>query len=362
MIINKFALLFFCVLRCLSTNEESKQIIILNDEITTIKSPIHCISDIYFVFRNELYKTCVQHVTQGKTEIHVLVQKQVNSTWETQQKLLEHKRWFQLPAVFSFVQDNEIIIIVCKYKGITSREGTTCERWNSSTGTNYTKELVNIEQETFEKQNLDSYAADPLTVKDKKMLHICGMRSYEFQNEDKDSFISCVASEDKGKTWRTKIIILYEQFKKRVAYFYLRPLVFADEFGFYCYSRVSTNDTDRGGKYMKCTQEATYEKNKEYKFRCEDVNLIKQDKSLQNVTKLNGYYITSYAKKNNFNECYLYYTESNAIVVKPTVHNVDLNGCYGGSFVKVNEGKVLFIYSTGYGIQNIHTLNYTRYD
>ncbi|GAB65355.1 hypothetical protein PCYB_053730 [Plasmodium cynomolgi strain B] len=359
MIIQKIAILFFFVLRCyLSTNIESKNIIILNDEIKTIKSPIHCINEIYFLFQDELYKTCIQHVIRGRTEIHVLIQKQINSTWETQAKLFEDKLWFHVPSVFNFVLDDEIIIVICRYKSVNKKEGATCERWKSVTGTTYKKESLQI-GETFANKNIDSYASVPLKISKKKFLLICGIHSYEYQDSNKDNFISCIASEDKGATWRTQIHINYEQFKKGIPYFYLRPLIFDDEFGFYFFSRISTINTGRGGNYMTCTPEAT----NEYKFICKDVNnLIKENKSLQNITKLSGYYITSYVKKDNFNECYLYYTEHNAIVVKPKVQNYDLNGCYGGSFVKLDEEDALFIYSTGHGVQNIHTLHYTRYD
>ncbi|KNA00954.1 hypothetical protein PVNG_03061 [Plasmodium vivax North Korean] len=366
MIVTKIAIfLFFFLfsfLRCLSTNTQSKNIIILNDEITTIKSPIHCITDIYFLFRNELYKTCTQHVIKGRTEIHVLVQKKINSTWETQTKLFKDHMWFELPSVFNFIHNDEIIIVICRYKQKSKRKETICERWNSVTGTIYRKEDVQIGKEAFDNKNLDSYQSVPLTVKNKKFLLICGILSYEYKTVNKDNFISCVASEDKGRTWGTKILINYEELQKGIPYFYLRPIIFGDEFGFYFYSRISTNNTARGGNYMTCTLDVTNEGKKEYKFKCKHVSLIKPDKSLQNVTKLNGYYITSYVKKDNFNECYLYYTEQNAIVVKPKVQNDDLNGCYGGSFVKLDESKALFIYSTGYGVQNIHTLHYTRYD
>ncbi|ANQ06839.1 Uncharacterized protein PCOAH_00012670 [Plasmodium coatneyi] len=362
MILTKIALLFFFVLTCLSTNKASKQIIILNDEITTIKSPIHCIVDIYFLYRNELYKTCIHHVAKGSTEIHVLVQKRINNTWKTQKTLLQDKTWYQLPFVFNFIQGNEIIIVVCRYKGLTKKEGATCERWSSVTGTIYNKEYISIDEKSLISKNLDSYASAPLTISNKKFFHICGIHSDEYENAKKDNFISCLASEDKGKTWSTKILINYEQFKEGIPYFYLRPLVFNDEFGFYSYSRVSTSNTDRGGNYMKCTRDVNHRRYNEYKFTCRDVELIKKNKSLQNITKLNGYYITSYVHKNNSNECYLYYTENNAIVVKPKVENNNLNGCYGGSFVKLNESEVLFIYSTGHGVQNIHTLYYTRYD
>lgn len=246
---------------------------------------------------------------------------------------------------------------------MTKGEGVACDRWSSTTGTNYNKGNINIDAQALTKMNLDSYASFPIPIEDKAIIHICGVHSYEYQNVNQNNFISCLASEDKGTTWGDiKIHIYYDQFQEGVPYFYLRPLVFNDEFGFYLYSRISSNNADRGGKYMKCILNPTNSRNKEYTFKCTNVNLIKEDKSLQNITKLNGYYVTSYAKKNNFNECYLYYTENNAIVVKPKVQNYELNGCYGGSFVKFNESKALFIYSTGHGVQNIHTLHYTRYE
>ncbi|EUD65089.1 hypothetical protein C922_04489 [Plasmodium inui San Antonio 1] len=362
MIVTKIAILFFFVLRCLSTNKKNKQIIILNDEIATIKNPIHCINDIYFLFKKELYRTCIQHIIKLRTEILVLVQKRVDDSWKTQKELFKDEIWLDLPSVFSFVLEDEIIIIICRYVHKAKRTGTTCKRWNSNTGTIYQQGEVKIDNEAFAYKNMDSYSSVPLVISNKKFLQICGILSYAYKSVDENNFISCFASEDKGRTWRTRILINYEQVQKEESSFYLRPIVLDNEFGFYFYSRISNSKKIRGGNYMTCTREDRNGRNNEYKFKCKDVDLFKKDKALQNLTKLNGKYITSYVKQENFDECYVYYTEHNAIVMKPQVHKSRPCGCYRGSFVKVDEEKTLFVYSTGYGVHNIHTLHYISYD
>ncbi|GAW79855.1 hypothetical protein, conserved [Plasmodium gonderi] len=363
MLILKFAFLIFFVLRCLSRNrQKDKSVIIINDEIKTIKSPIHCILAVYFVLRNELYKTCVQHITKKQSEIHVIVQKNVEDTWKTQEKLFSDLSWVEVPSIFNFINKDEAVIIICKYKDKSKEDGAICERWSTSTGENYTKEDVAIDKEVFNNKNIESYTSHPLKISNKEYFLICGVRYFDYENDSIDNFISCSASEDKGRKWTTKILINYKQYKSRMPHSYVKPVVLNDEFGLYFYSRRSTSHSSREYKYMKCTKDEKHTNDNEYKFNCSDVNVTRSNKILQNITKLNGHYLTNYILRDNFKECYLYYSDENAIVIKPKIQNYNLSGCYEGSFINLNESKSLFIYSTGYGVQNIHSLYCLKYD
>ncbi|KOB89305.1 hypothetical protein PFDG_04853 [Plasmodium falciparum Dd2] len=49
-------------------------------------------------------------------------------------------------------------------------------------------------------------------------------------------------------------------------------------------------------------------------------------------------------------------------LIKPEKYGNTTAGCYGGTFVKIDENRTLFIYSSSQGIYNIHTIYYANYE
>ncbi|SBS99762.1 cysteine-rich protective antigen, putative [Plasmodium ovale curtisi] len=340
------------------SSTKNGSVILINDDISTVTDEKYCMQDSYFLFHDELYKICIQHLIKNDIEISIYVQKEVKNSWETQEELISDVNTKKPFSLHTYIDDNEIVIIMCKCVNDLSIDRNECYRWDSTNGNFFKKEDITIPDSAFNKRRMTSYTLYPLTISTKKILLLCGINIDPYVPQKKEEFIYCIGSENRGKTWMRKVQIIYEGFQPNGIYYHLTPHIFNDELGFHFYSLVGANNTGVGGEYIVCKPE----KGMLYRMKCENANLGKEGKSLQDLTKMNGYYIASYVNKEKSNECYLYYTSENAIILNPKKQGYLMNGCYSGFFVKINESSTLFIYAPDYGTYNIHTIKYMRYD
>ncbi|ETW32031.1 hypothetical protein PFFCH_00528 [Plasmodium falciparum FCH/4] len=153
----------------------------------------------------------------------------------------------------------------------------------------------------------------------------------------------------------TKIVIKYDNYKLGVQYFFLRPYISKNDLSFHFYVGDNINNV-KNVNFIECTHE------KDLEFVCSNRDFLKDNKVLQDVSTLNDEYIVSYGNDNNFAECYIFFNNENSILIKPEKYGNTTAGCYGGTFVKIDENRTLFIYSSSQGIYNIHTIYYANYE
>ncbi|SBT75076.1 hypothetical protein PMLGA01_050030300, partial [Plasmodium malariae] len=127
---------------------------------------------------------------------------------------------------------------------------------------------------------------------------------------------------------------------------------------FYFYTGVNISTKSTGGQYIACS----VDNGTNISFSCNDVNLFKENKLLQNITKLSDHYLTNYIDKDYLDLCYLYFTKENAIMIGSQKHIYNDHRCYNSSIIKEDESTFFFTYYNGHGLQNMHSIHYTQYD
>ncbi|SBT87544.1 uncharacterized protein PMUG01_05040800 [Plasmodium malariae] len=358
MILLRIALFLLHIVVYLCSERKNKNIILINDETSSLNNTTQCSQDVHFAFKKELYKYCVEHDIKN-TESHVYIQKKENNRWISQSELLGKFYKIKPVSIFNFVDDNQIILIICEYINNDKTNTKDCYRWSSQDGTTFTKENVVIDNDIFNNKNYSSYSSAPLKISNKTYLLICGTHSNQLKNnKNEDHLASCTASDDDGRNWRTQIKINYSGFQADSPFFALTPHIFNDELGFYFYTGVNISTKSTGGQYIACS----VDNGTNISFNCNDVNLFKENKLLQNITKLSDHYLTNYIDKDYLDLCYLYYTKENAIMIGSPKHIYNDHKCYNSSIIKEDESTFFFTYYKGHGLQNMHSIHYTQYD
>ncbi|CRG83975.1 cysteine-rich protective antigen, putative [Plasmodium relictum] len=347
-LLKKFSFFYFIFL--LYKFIKGHHISLVNDEYYVVNSPIFCIRESFMYFRNEVYRVCVNSNEDEDFNIHIYVQKRKGNSWEIEDELLKGKKKKSFISFFSYVYDEEIIIILCDFEGYGKNKKINCFRSHSSTGVDFTTENINVPHDIFNNKDLSYYSSFPYEFNGEKYLLICGIINYIFKSYEGD-FIGCAASSDKGSTWNTKFHFRYDGTKHFTSYFLLKVKIFNNKLAFF-FHYASTSE--ESGKYIECSNKSNND------FYCEDVHFDKE-KSLRSVIKLNDYFITSFVNKNDRKACYLYYTNENSFLIKPKNTGDELSGCYRASFIKIHDNKIMFVHLSGYGVYNIYTFRYLNY-
>ncbi|ETW44728.1 hypothetical protein PFNF135_00940 [Plasmodium falciparum NF135/5.C10] len=353
--ISFFQIVLVVLLLCRSINCDSRHVFI-RTELSFIKNNVPCIRDMFFIYKRELYNICLDDLKGEEDETHIYVQKKVKDSWITLNDLFKETDLTGRPHIFAYVDVEEIIILLCEDEEFSNRKkDMTCHRFYSNDGKEYNNSEITISDYILKDKLLSSYVSLPLKIENREYFLICGVSPYKFKDDNKKDDILCMASHDKGETWGTKIVIKYDNYKLGVQYFFLRPYISKNDLSFHFYVGDNINNV-KNVNFIECTHE------KDLEFVCSNRDFLKDNKVLQDVSTLNDEYIVSYGNDNNFAECYIFFNNENSILIKPEKYGNTTAGCYGGTFVKIDENSTLFIYSSSQGIYNIHTIYYANYE
>ncbi|VWU52301.1 cysteine-rich protective antigen [Hepatocystis sp. ex Piliocolobus tephrosceles] len=364
MLINLVILFFVFLPKCLFINNRktSKSIVILNDDITTAYSDIECSKDIYFIFVRQLYKACFKTTKEKDVANDIFIQKKENNVWVTTEQLKTEKTYKDILSFHIFVDIYQVLIIECLLENQendnnTGQQPYQCFRWSSKTGSSYnSKTINNIPFDFLNNNNIFYYATEPILIRDQPILLVCGFNNNSKQTDQTDKFVSCIASLDEGENWKEEMSVIYKNMDPQSTYYSLAAHVYQNILGFYFYTPVDVNDETQGGNYIEC------EYSEPNTFNCEKLELSKNGRTLIDITKLSGHYIGGYANVNNPTECYIYYTDKNAIILHSPQKTYNMIGCYRGMFAKIDERNALFIYLSSNQVYNIHSLQYIIFD
>ncbi|CDO62880.1 cysteine-rich protective antigen, putative [Plasmodium reichenowi] len=354
-IISFFQIVLVVLLLCRSIYCDSRHVFI-RTELSFVKNSVPCVGDMFFIYKRELYNICSDFLRSEGDDPHIYVQKKVKDSWIILFDLFKETDLTRRPHIFTYIDVEEIIILLCENEEFGNRKkDLTCHRFYSNDGKEYNNSEITISDHILKDKILSSYASFPLRMKDQEYFLICGISPYKLKDETKKDNILCMASHDKGETWRTKVVINYDEYKLGVQYFSLRPYISKNNLSFHFYVGDNINNV-KNINFIECINE------KDFEFTCSNKDFLKVDKVLQDVSKLNDQYIVSYGNDNNFNECYIFFNNENSILIKPEKRGSKNGGCYGGKFVKIDEHRILFIYSSSQGIYNIHIIYYSNYE
>ncbi|CRG94067.1 cysteine-rich protective antigen, putative [Plasmodium gallinaceum] len=343
---------FLCFIFLLLRVIKSDHVHLLNDEFLAVENPFYCIRESFIYFRNEVYKICIHKGEGMDSKLNIYIQKKRENLWEVQTELFQDSRKTKLPSFFSYVVDEEMIIIFCEITGYEVKRKFDCTRSVSSTGIDFKTEKVVLPYDLMKNKNITFYSSAPFSFTNHKYLLICGIYNSALKSPKQGNFINCAGSNDKGLNWKTKFLFHYDNIEDYTTYFLLKPKIHDNKLGFF-FNYVSSSG--ESGKYIECEHKSNQD------FNCKDVDFIKKDKALRDVIKVNDYYITSYANKNSSAVCYLYYSNENSLLLKPRNTGEDYIGCYRGTFMKLDGNKILFMYSSGNGIYNLYTFRPNSY-
>ncbi|SOV74246.1 RH5-Ripr membrane anchoring protein [Plasmodium sp. gorilla clade G3] len=353
--ISFFQIVLVVLLLCRNINCDSRHVFI-RTELSYVKNSVPCIRDMFFLYKRELYNICLDSLKSEGNETHIYVQKKVKDSWITLFDLFKETDLTGRPHIFAYVDEEEIIILLCEDEEFGNRKkDLACHRFYSNDGKEYNNSEITISNNILRYRLLSSYASFPLKIGDQEYFLICGISPYKLEDDNMKDNILCMASDDQGETWTTKVVINYEEYKLGVQYFSLRPYIFENNLAFHFYVGDNINNV-KNINFIQCKHE------KDFEFKCSNKDFLKVHKVLQDVSKLNDQYIVSYGNDNNFNECYIFFNDENSILIKPEKNINENAGCYEGKLVKIDEQKILFIYSSSQGIYNIHTIYYSNYE